>query len=658
MRRAPFIAAAVALVVLSVGFAGGLLAVERTPRQRIAALDVAAVVDASGDVAVTEEFAWDFDTATRRQILRTIPTDPAAGRPGTVPISEVAAASATASAEVSLEPTAGVEVVVIGSPDQRITGTHEYRLTYTLGSVVDGVAGDAVVELDLVGTLSDLPVNDVTASVEVPGPLVGGAGAVRASVGSPGSTTRLDVEVDSAVDGAVDGDVAASVVRLGPVDLAPNEGISVRIRYDAPVDPAPPVPGRVPTTLADEVLTDAGLATTALPPPALANPLGVLVVPVAIVASAWAGWSVVRRWGRDRRWGGSAVDAAFGPGARIPRGATGDDGTGGETGGGAGGAVVTVSESEANHLVTVAFAPPPGVAPGEGGALWRMRVGTDDRVATIVDLAVRGWLVVDDSRPAAPQLLWRGAGDPAALTDAERQLLMGLFGGGAQDLPGRGAAATVSLGTYSPAFAATWRQLGADLDPRSPARGWLRPGSGWRALAALAGGLAVAAVGALVCLVVAASRLPGTSVLGWLVVVPPALAVGAGLGCATTAGGMRARTPEGFAAWMGVEGFRRFIVGSDAEYSRHAAESGVLRPYVAWAVAFGEVERWERACVAAGVDPGEGWVAGGSGLSLAVAGLTSDTTRTATAPSSGGGGGGGFSGSVGGGAGGGGFSSR
>ncbi len=54
-----------------------------------------------------------------------------------------------------------------------ITGAHDYRLTYTLGAVASGVAGDAEVELDVVGTLSDVPVDGAVASVSVPGKLVG-----------------------------------------------------------------------------------------------------------------------------------------------------------------------------------------------------------------------------------------------------------------------------------------------------------------------------------------------------------------------------------------------------------------------------------------------------------------------------------------------------
>lgn len=663
-RRAVVIAGVV-LALASLAFAGMLLATDRSPRERVAALAVEAVVAPSGDVAVTETFTWDFDTATRRQLLRTIPTDPAAGRPGWVPITDVAAVSLTASDEVSLEPASDVEVVVIGAADQRITGAHDYRLTYTLGSVAGGVAGAAEVDLDVVGTLSDVPVDGAVATVSVPGKLVGDDAVVVTS-GVAGSRTALPADVE-----VVD---FATVVSVGPVDLGPEEGISVRIRYDAPVDPAPAVLERRPTTLADTRPGTDGLASVSTIPPPGANPIPLFaLLPLGVLGGTLAGWAVVRRWGRDRRWAGSAVDAAFGPGAppsagpaSLPAGSpvAGVGGVGSP-------AVVSVSESEAQDLVTVAFAPPGDVTPGEGGALWRLRVGPEDKVATLVDLAVRGWLVIDETDSAAPTLVWRGEGDPDRLGDAEQRLLSSLFSppsfppspspspspsvlGGDARPPG--PAASVTLGKYSPAFAAVWSQLGSDLDPRAPARGWLRSGSGWRTFAALVGGLATALVAAVSCLAVAAARVPEAWAGGWLVVAPLAVVGGLGIGSVLASGGMRSRTPTGFATWLGVEGFRQFVAGSDGEYSRHAADAGILRQYVAWAVAFGEVDRWERACTAAGVDPGAGWVRGGGGMGASLALLGSSVSRTATAPSSRGGGGGG--GSVGGGAGGGGFSSR
>jgi uncharacterized membrane protein len=139
----------------------------------------------------------------------------------------------------------------------------------------------------------------------------------------------------------------------------------------------------------------------------------------------------------------------------------------------------------------------------------------------------------------------------------------------------------------------------------------------------------------------------------WLVLAAAGGAVaGAGLAAALGAWELRVRTPAGSAAWLRVESFRRFLAESEAFHAEEAARRGVLREYTAWAVAVGEIDRWQRAVSAASIAPE---TAGLSYVFMAPL-LLSSTTSAATAPSSSGGGlGGGFGGgSVGGGAGGGG----
>jgi hypothetical protein len=635
------------LVIAGLVLAVVLLAIDRTPRERVAALTVNAVVDATGDVAVTETFTWDFDTAVRSQVLRTIPTAPSAGRSGVVPVRDVAASSATASAEVTLEPQADVEVVVIGNRNQSLSGAHDYRLTYTLGSVANGRAGDATVELNLVGTLSQVPIDNASVILTVPGAVL--ADPV-CSIGGVGSTARCSPAVRAGPD--------LTTISLGPVDLGPEQGISMRVAYDAPADPAGPVQpfsDEARTTLADAAAPVEGLATESTPPPPAGGGVLLLVVglPLLVAGGAAVAWLWVRRHGRDQRWAGSAVDAVYA----------------------GGGAVTTVGEAEAHGLVTVAFVPPRDVRPGEGGALWRLRSGTDDRVATVVDLAIRGWLTIDESEPSTPELVWRGEADPSGLAPFERTLLRGLFptmdpDRGASPTPDTGArhgdlppppqdeaSPRVTLGAYSPSFASAWSRLGTDLDDVLTTRRWLRPGAGMRTLAAVTAGAALVVLGMAWALGMASGRVAGQTALGWTVVFPGGLLAGLGIGTLLAAGGMRARTPGGFSVWAQVEGLRLFLEGSEGEHARQAAERGTLRQYAAWAVALDEVDRWESACANAGLDPTQGWMLGGAGLGMGVGRLRAGSSSAATQPRSGGAGGG-SSGSVGGGAGGGGFSSR
>ena len=81
-------------------------------------------------------------------------------------------------------------------------------------------------------------------------------------------------------------------------------------------------------------------------------------------------------FGRDRRYKGSAVDVAFGsdapdaPEERVP----------------------LVGE----HETPVEFVPPDGLRPGQVGTLVDFKANPLDVTATIVDLAVRGYLMIEE----------------------------------------------------------------------------------------------------------------------------------------------------------------------------------------------------------------------------------------------------------------------
>jgi hypothetical protein len=468
----------------------------------------------------------------------------------------------------------------------------------------------------------------------VPGALIGGDAAVVCSVGEAGSTRRCDTTVTERGQ--------TTVVSVGPVDLAARQGLSVQVRFDAPADPAPPDTVRVAPTRAASPPDATGLSDVAGQPPAQPGALVVALVlgPLGLLGGAGGGWLITRRFGRDLRWAGGPADAVIG--------------------GGGGHDMVSVGEAEAHAMVTVAFTPPSGVRPGEGGALWRLRAGDDDKVATVVDLAVRGWLTIDDSDIRRPRLVWRGrsadTGTGTELEQFERDLLAGLFSGVALDrpAPSAGNPPVCELGEYSPSFARVWDQLGSALDERLRQRAWLRPGAGQRTLAAAAVGIVGLAMGIGWCALAVMGRWAGATALGWTVVVPGMVIAGAGLGVVAASAGMRARTPAGFSVWAQTEGLRRFMAGSEGSHARDAAERGVLRQYTAWAVALDEVNRWDQACRAAGVDPTAGWMSGQVGLAAGLSALRTGSARAATSPKSSGS----SSGSVGGGAGGGGFSSR
>ena len=99
----------------------------------------------------------------------------------------------------------------------------------------------------------------------------------------------------------------------------------------------------------------------------------------------------------------------------------------------------------------------------------------------------------------------------------------------------------------------------------------------------------------------------------------------------------------------------RFLHDSEAQHVERAAEMGLLRQYTAWAVALGEVDRWEKAVEAAAAQPGSTLgTSRHTNFAMTAPMIARAVSTASTAPSSSGGGGGGGGAGGGGGGGGGG----
>jgi hypothetical protein len=387
------------------------------------------------------------------------------------------------------------------------------------------------------------------------------------------------------------------VVTTGALD--PGTGVTIFAQRGAalPAAPALDVPtGRAP-----------GDDSPGIVLPAVVG--GVLALVGAVPASA-----LVRRRGRERVGVGGAADAAYADG-RSER---------------------LVDSAELADLATIEFAPPRELTPPEGGIVLVESVRPEHKVAWLMNEAIAGAIDVDDS--SSPVVLRRrDLGDPTAAP-----VLNAMFDGRDE----------IALGRYDRDFAAGWGRLSNDLEQWADTSGLWDPAGDHRrtivrvlGIVGFVGGVAVAAI----CAGVSATR--GS---GWLVgVAIGAVLAGVGLAGAVRAWELRVRTPKGSGLWLRVESFRRFLAASEAQHVEEAARRGVLREYTAWAVAVGEVDRWQHAMQAATNVPQDNI---GSALAFAylASTLSSATSSASTPPSSSGGGGGGFGGGVGGGGGGGG----
>jgi uncharacterized membrane protein YgcG len=382
--------------------------------------------------------------------------------------------------------------------------------------------------------------------------------------------------------------------------LAPHNGITVRadqgaLLDDAPALPAPPL--------------------TAPPDPGAGLLMPMVASIVAGLGGAASTSKLVRRAGRERVGAGGAADAAWA--------------------GAAPGSEVRMDETELAKMATTEFAPPEGITPAQGGLILTENVTNEHKVAWLIQAAVDGGIELVEEDGQAVRLLHKGTGAPA-----DAPILATAFAG-------RDA---IELGTYDSSFATAWGLVDEQLQSWATTSGVWDPNADRRktrvrvlgALAALIGG-AMAALGGYLCAGYGKQWLP--------VLVVGALLGGGGFAAAVRGWELRVRTPLGSALWLRVESFRSFLAQSEAFHAEEAAKRGVLREYTAWAVALGEIDRWQRAVAASTAIPQD------AGLSYAymAPALLHSTSSTSTAPSSSSSGGG-FSGGggVGGGGGGGG----
>ncbi|MET0727674.1 MAG: DUF2207 domain-containing protein [Acidimicrobiales bacterium] len=365
---------------------------------------------------------------------------------------------------------------------------------------------------------------------------------------------------------------------------------------------------------------DLASAPTLPAPPleAAPDPGAGLALPAGVAAVATAGAAgvtsrLVRRRGRERVSTGGVADAAW----------AGDGGPAGE---------VLVDHEDLAAMATTEFAPPQGISPSMGGVILTEEVRPEHKVAWLIESAISGAVELEELDGRAVRLIRRPSGD------AQRQRSLDRMFSGRSEL---------MLGRYDPAFAAGWSEVGAELEDWQRNSGlWDRQGDQRKIVVRFIGGLtAVLGAVALAATGAAASRW-GTE---WLPAVAVAgLVTGAGIAALVRGWELRVRTPEGSGLWLRVESFRRFLASSEAYHAEEAAKLGVLREYTAWAVAVGEIDRWERAVSSSGAIPDQA----GLGYVHMAPLLFASTSSASTAPSSSGSGGGG--GSVGGGGGGGG----
>jgi uncharacterized membrane protein YgcG len=577
--------------------------------EKIDRYSVDLTIERTGTLLVHETIVYDFGTIPKHGIFRDIPVrfdyPKKADTDRVYELEDVSIkASEGTSADYETEEfddnDIGYERFRIGDPDTTISGVHTYDITYRVKGALNGFEDHDELYWNAVG--GQWPVTIDTASTTVDAPTT--ISKVACFLGSFGSSLPCDVV-------STDG----STAHFAQSQLFPYNGMTVVVAI--PKGAVPP-----PKPILEERFT-VGRAFAVTPVTGgIAG--GMLLLLVGVFGFFF--WRIAR----DRRATGSAVDAAYAaPGSADER-------------------VPLVEHTE----TPVEFVPPDDLRPGQVGTLIDFHANPLDVTATIVDLAVRKYLVIDEVPTESRWLkhdwkLTKLKAPDDKLKPYEKELMDGIFRDGDE----------VQLSDLQQKFSARMSKVRKSLMDDALAQKWFtrNPDTSQLTVGCLAVLVLVAGIG----ITVGLAAFTHAALVGIPIII-------LGLVMMFSARFAPSRTAQGTALFRHVQGFRRFIEESEKERARFAEKKNLFSEYLPYAIVFGATEKWARAFAGLDAEPPDTyWYRSSTpfeylAFSNSIGGFTTTTsgTLTSTPPSTSGssgfsGGGGGFSGGGGGGGGGG-----
>lgn len=510
---------------------------DQTAGREITRYDVTAAVDASGVARVTVDFDFDFGNDPGHGPYLSLVTRQRYddSRDRLYRYSDITASSPSgAPAQVNRQDDPSAIVLRIGDPHQGgISGTQHYVVSYTVDGWVNPAnaqhSGDEM-NWNVIGSGWTVPLSRL--SLTLTGPAA--AHDAVCFAGPTGSTTPC-----------------TSVVVAGTGAHFTQDALTVGDQWTAVTG----WPGGTFRTA--PILGPRFSATAPL------NPAGVGGGAAAVVLLGGVGLAAVRvrRVGRDQEYLGLT------PGLRPADGQA------------------TLVGPRRRAAVSVQFAPPEGTRPGAIGTLVDEQADPVDVTATLVDLAVRGYLRIEEvprSNPNKKPKDWTLVSLRPAdgeLLEFERTLLERVFAGRER----------VALSELKTTFAASMAAVQAGLYRHVTERGWFRANprtvrAGWRAA-----GIALVVVGGVISAILVNAQVQARGVA--LIGVAIALV---GLVVAALANAAPARTPDGTAVLAETLGFRRYLATAEADQLRFEEGQDVFSRYLPYAIVFGLADRWAR----------------------------------------------------------------
>lgn len=576
----------VLLAAVVVGAVAGAVAATPVAAQdtgwTIESFDVAIELRPGGTIQVVERIEVDFGGLERRGIYRVLPVrydlDASAfpaEAPGEHPFAlpsglgpqdvlraldiDRISVTSTAPDEIELtrpDPIGGRDLSIrIGDPDRTVSGRHRYEVAYRARGALNAFPDHDELYWNVTGSWP-VPIERVSVTVH-------GARLVQAACfRGVATSTRLcdDVRLQP----------GAAPVAAAAEHLLPGEQLTLVVGI-APgqLDVPPPL------------LVEKWRLARALAGSPWAWPLFAIV---ALLMGGWLG-RLLYRQGRDR------VAVA---GQSINGMATGQ-----------------VPDSAPRALFSprstpVQFRPPEDLRPAQLGFLVDERVDPVDVSATLVHLAVRGYLVIEEE---TSKVLWisrtdwtlrRTGKEPSGLLPYERALLDGLFADAEQvgdpDDPEGGTWPEVSVSDLKGEFATEYQKVEKAIEDDAVARRWFAKKPSTTRSRWLVAGILLAMLGT------------GLLVVGLLfshLAVAAIPVMVAGLVLMVAHRWMPHRTALGSDLLDRTLGFREFVRTAETGRMQFAEEENLFVAYLPFAVVFGAVDKWAQAFAHLGTEAAE-----------------------------------------------------
>ncbi len=590
--RAARVGAAAFATAWAIGLSGG--AVHADEGWTITSFHSQIVIGTDSSLTIQEDIRVDFGAQQKHGIFRTIPLryryDDNHDRYYTLEVVAVTDGGKPITHTDSVD--SDNYVIKIGDPYYLVTGANRYVITYKVAGAMNSFSDHDELFWNVDGALWPVPKQSVTATVILP------AGSFQRAACYQGPTGSRE-ECASANSGST---VSFNSTR----QLGSGEQMSIvtALNKGAVDVPPPMLEGRKRQFPQDAF--DVNPLTVGL---------GFLITIAGIGLVAWNWWA----HGRDRTYL-TQYYLTNDPSERT--------------------------EPLFQHdAVVVEFAAPQNMRPAELGLILDERADAKDVTATIVDLAVRGFMTIAEV-PGTKDwtFIWKGGGEAATLLPYEQTILDGLFEVRQQ----------VKLSELKGKFAPTLRSAEGQIyaDAASRRLFTTRPDTAraeWGCL-----GVAVIIVG--IAISVALGLAFGWGLIGAAVVLT-------GLVLTITFPFMPQRTAAGRELLQHTLGFRLYMTTAEKYRQQFAAKAQIFTQLLPYAVVFGCVSLWARAFEGIDTSATSGWYAGNAPFQAALlasslesmnANISSAISYTPpSAGSSSGFGGGGSSGGGGGGGGGG-----